>query len=263
MLKLFKIVVALTEAAHLFLDGFHLLVEIVLPLAPLHLFLDAAADAFFNFDQVNFAVQLAQQQVNALANLEGFKKLLLLGNLQLQMGCHGVCKALKLIDAGQRIGDFRGHLPGELHVLLELVHQGFDQYFLFPGWQRVLIHQHGRTGEILAFSDAGNGCTGVALNQDLDGAIRQPEHLQYCGYSTHGKHIIRAWFVRRRISLSHQQDFLVALHGRFQCLYGLLSAHKQRHHHVREHHHISQRQQRVFLHGLFRYQGHRKSSDDV
>src|SRR5690554_4052937 len=46
LLQLFKIVVTLTQIAHLFLDGLHLFVQVILPLAALHLLLHAATDAF-------------------------------------------------------------------------------------------------------------------------------------------------------------------------------------------------------------------------
>lgn len=57
LFQLFDFVVAFLAVAEFFLDGLHLLIQVVLALAALHLFLHTATDAFLNLQQVDFAIQ--------------------------------------------------------------------------------------------------------------------------------------------------------------------------------------------------------------
>src|SRR5690554_541899 len=172
LLQLFKIVVTLTQIAHLFLDGLHLFVQVILPLAALHLLLHAATDAFFNLDQVDLAVQFAQQQVYPLAYIQGFQQFLLLRNAHIQVRGHGVYQALQLIDAGKRIGHFRRHFLGQFYELLKFAHQGLGENVFFALGQRLLIHQNSLAGQEVGFFNAGNAGPGITFNQHFNSAVR-------------------------------------------------------------------------------------------
>ena len=86
----------------------------------------------------------------------------------------------------------------------------------------------------------------LALNEHLDGAIRQFEQLQ------HGRdrsNTIQGLFRRivvSRVLLGQEQYLLVTSHGRFKGLDGLLTANEQRNYHVRVNHDIAQRQKGQF-----------------
>ncbi len=120
LLELGDLVAALVHLAELFLDRLHLLVEVVLALALLHLRLDAAADALLDLQHVHLAFDGDQDVLEALAHVEDLQHLLLLGQLQRHVRGDGVGQAARLLDAGQRGQHLGRHLLVELHVLLEL-----------------------------------------------------------------------------------------------------------------------------------------------
>src|SRR5690606_3805037 len=101
----------------------HLLVEVVLALALLHLRLHPAADALLDLLDVDLAVHQADQQLQALADLEGLQQLLLVGQAHAQVGGDGVGQPARVVDAGQGGQQFRRQLAVGLDVLLEQAHQ--------------------------------------------------------------------------------------------------------------------------------------------
>ena len=89
-----------------------------------------------------------------------------------------------------------------------------------------------------------------ALDQHLDGAVRQFQELQDIGQGADAIGLIRAGVVFRRAFLRDQQDLFVALHGAVQRAHRFLPADKQRDDHVRIHHDIAQGQDWVGFCGL-------------
>jgi hypothetical protein len=81
------------------LDGLDLFVEVVLALALFHLALDAAADALFDLQDVEFGFELAEQLFQALGNAEHLQDLLLLLELERQVGGDGIGQAPGFLDA--------------------------------------------------------------------------------------------------------------------------------------------------------------------
>ena len=120
LLELGDLVAALVHLAELFLNGLHLLIQVVLALALLHLRLDAAADALLDLQHVHLALDGDQDVLEALAHVEDLQHLLLLGELERHVRRDGVGQAPGLLDAGERGQHLRRHLLVELHVLLEL-----------------------------------------------------------------------------------------------------------------------------------------------
>src|SRR5437773_721503 len=76
---------ALLALAELLLDRLHLLVEVVLALALLHLPLDAAADALLDLQDVDLGLELRQQVLEARLDVEHLEHLLLLLELERQV----------------------------------------------------------------------------------------------------------------------------------------------------------------------------------
>jgi hypothetical protein len=111
---------AVLAFAEFLLDGLDLLVQVVLALALLHLALDAAADALFDLQDVELGLELAEQLFQALGDAEDLEHLLLLLQLERQVGGNGVGQAPGFLDAGQRGQDLGRNLLVQLHVLVEL-----------------------------------------------------------------------------------------------------------------------------------------------
>src|SRR5207244_2990680 len=82
-----------------------LLVQVVLALALLHLPLDAAADALFDLQDVDFALEDAEQMLEPLADLAHLQDLLFLLELERQVRGDGVREATAVVDAGHRRPD--------------------------------------------------------------------------------------------------------------------------------------------------------------
>ena len=95
----------------------------------------------------------------------------------------------------------------------------------------------------LAFVNALDARALLAFDQHLDGAVRQLQHLQYCGDAADIKHVGDQWVVFGSGLLGHQHDSTVGFHGCFKSLDAFWAPHKQGNDHVREHHHVAQRQQ--------------------
>ena len=121
--ELLELVRRLVELAEFLLDRLHLLVEVVLALALLHLRLHAAADALFDLLHVDLAVDQADQQFQALADVERFQQALLVGQAHAQVRGDGVGQAARIVDAGERLQQLRRQLAVGLDVLLEQRHQ--------------------------------------------------------------------------------------------------------------------------------------------
>ncbi len=115
---------ALFAFAEFLLDGLDLLVEVILALALFHLALDAAANALFDLQDVEFGFELAEQLFQALRNAEHFQNFLLLFELQGQMRGDGIGQTPGFLDAGQRGQHLGRNLLVELDVLIELRQHG-------------------------------------------------------------------------------------------------------------------------------------------
>ena len=82
LLVLFRLVGYVLELAHLFLDGLHLLIEIVLALGLLHLILDPRADALLDLQQIDFGLDQCHQVFDPIAHAIHLEQFLLVIDLQ-------------------------------------------------------------------------------------------------------------------------------------------------------------------------------------
>ncbi len=119
LLELRKLVRRILHLAELLLNGLHLLIQVVLALALLHLLLDAAADALLDPKHVDFAVDEPQHVLEPLPNAGDLEHLLLLGQLQRHLRGDGVGEPTRRIDARQRRQDLGRNFLVQLHVLFE------------------------------------------------------------------------------------------------------------------------------------------------
>ena len=238
-------IAGLVDIAEFFLDRLDLLVQVVLALTLLHLALDAAADALFHLQDVDFGFHETHQMVEPGLQVGHFQDRLLLFQLQRQMRGNGVGQAPGVVDAGQRGEDFRRNLLVEFDVIVELRQQRaphrLDFRIFVAGFRQLLATRH----EVaVGLDEFLHRDAQVALDQHFHGAIRQLEHLQDAGNSADFVQVVETGFVLGRRLLRHQQDVLAALHCDFERLDRLGTAHEQRDHHVRKHHYVAQRQQR-------------------
>ena len=231
--------------AELLLDRLDLFVQVVLALALLHLPLDAAADALFDLQDVDFVLEQLEQLLQALGHRVEIEHRLLGFELERQMRCDGVGQAAGIVDAGDRGEDLGRDLLVELDVLVELLrHRAAQRLDLGRGLARRLNGRHLGHEVLAGVGDVARLGALQALDQHLHGAVGQLEHLQDARHAADGEHVFRARLVLAGGLLCHQHDLAAALHRGFERLDRLGAAHEQRDHHVREHDHVTQRQQR-------------------
>ena len=180
LLELGDLVTALVHLAEFLLNGLHLLIQVVLALALLHLRLDAAADALLDLQHVHLALDGDQDVLEALADVEDLQNLLLLGELQRHVRRHGVGEAPGLLDAGERGEHLGRHLLVELHVLLELGDDRAREHVHFAARRKPPTS--GRSvasgGVVLAGVQFLDARAVDALDQHLDGAVGKFQELQ-------------------------------------------------------------------------------------
>ncbi|MNZ33443.1 hypothetical protein D3C78_507890 [compost metagenome] len=245
LLQLLDFVVALVDITQFLLNGLHLLIQIVLTLAALHLLLDAAADALLDLQQVDFGIQQRQDVLDALGKLGQLEDFLLLFDLQRHVGGHGVHQAARFVDAVQRGQHLGRHLLAQLDILFELAEQAANEYFGFALAGIALVYQADfGTAVAIHFAEALDGATLLALDQHFHGAVRQFQQLQDGGNGAHAIQGIFARVVIGRIPLGNQKNLLVPRHRGLERLDGFLTPHEKRDDHVRIDHDIAQWQER-------------------
>ena len=133
------------------------------------------------------------------------------------MGGDGVGQAAGLIDAGQRGQDLGRYSFVEFDVLVELGQHRAHQYLGLALIQCRGLQQVDVGGEVVLvvedFVDRAALCT---FDQDLDGAIRQLQHLQDGRQGADAVDVIPIGVVLPRVLLRHQQNFLVVVHRRLE-----------------------------------------------
>ena len=231
--------------AQLFLDRLDLLVQVVLALALFHLALDAAADALLHLQDVDLTFHQPQQVLDADLDVEHLQDFLLLLQLQRQVRDDGVGQAAGTVDAIQRGQDLARDLLVQFDELLELGQQRTAQRFHFGGVGAVQSNRRDVGSEILVgiamhLIDLG---TLPALDQHLDRAVGQLEHLQNGRHGADGMQILGRRLVLGGRALGYQQDLLAIIHRLFQRTDGLGTPDKQGNDHVGEDNDIAQRQQ--------------------
>lgn len=127
--QLFDFVVAFVAITEFLLNGLHLLVQVVLALAALHLLLDPTANALFDLQRVDFGIQQRQYVLDTGRQVDDFENFLFLLDLQGHVCGHGVDQAPWLFDAVQRRQHFGWDFLAQLHVLLELRQQRAHEHF--------------------------------------------------------------------------------------------------------------------------------------
>ncbi|MNO77287.1 hypothetical protein D3C76_683900 [compost metagenome] len=247
LFQVFNFVVAFVAVAELFLNGLHLLIQVVLALAALHLLLHAATDALLDLQQVDFGIQQGQDVLDPCGQIDDLQDFLLLLDFQRHVRGHGVYQAAGLIDAVERRQDFSRDFLAQLHILFELRQQAAHEDFRLTVRRGGLFDQ-GNLGPAVAFDfdKALNRTALLAFDQHLDGAIGQLQQLQNSGNGTDTIQSVFTRIIVSRIFLRQQKNLLLASHRCLEGFDGLLAPHEQRDNHMRIYNNITQWQERQF-----------------
>ena len=231
--------------AEFLLNGLHLLIQVVLALALLHLRFDATADALLDLQHVDLALDHAEDLLESRFHVLDLEDALLLAELQRHVRGDRVGEAARLVDAGQRRQDLGRHLLVELHVLLELRNDRTHEYVDFAFIVAVFLGQQCDCGlEMVADINGIDQCAFAALDQNLDRAIRQFQQLQDRRKRANLIQISRLRIIQVRLFLRDKQDALADRHRPVERHDRFLAAHEQRDHHVRIDNDVAQRQNR-------------------
>jgi hypothetical protein len=225
------------------MDRFHLLVQVVLTLAFLHLALDAAADALFDLQDVELAFDQRQQMLELFPGFEHLEYFLLLLELERQVRGDRVGKPARLVDAAERSQYLGRNLFVQFHVLVELRnHRAAQRLDLV---RNLVVRRYRRRldREVrFGIDNLVDARALAALDQHLHRAVGQLQHLQNVGNGADAVQVFRRRLVLGRRFLGHQYDALAGLHRRLQRLDRFRAPDKQRNDHMREYHHVAQGQ---------------------
>ena len=245
-LELRRLVAPVLALAQLLLDRLHLFVQIVLALRLLHLTLDARADALLDLEHPDLAFHQRDHAFQPAADRADLQQFLLLAELDREVRGDRVRELARLLDLVHRDQHLRRHLLVELHVLLELARYRAAERLQLVGVALVLLHLLGpRLEERRIVLKLDDPRAGASLHQDLDGAVRQLEELEYRADHADGMDVLGRRLVLGGVLLRHEEDLLVVLHDGLERSDRLLAPDKERHDHVRKDDDVPERQDRV------------------
>ena len=251
-------VVALVRIAKFFLNGLHLLIQIVLALCLLHLTFDTRTNLFLDLQNRDFAFHQCVDALKALGNRGGFKHVLLVGDFHRQVRSDGIGQLRVILDLANGAQNFRRDFLVELHIALELRNDRAGQCFKLIFGAGCIRDALDFGFEIIrVFDIACNFRAGAAFDQHFDSAVGELQQLQYGRKRAYLIDGIGRRIVVAGVLLSGKQDLLVGAHDFFKRRDRFLAPDKQRHDHIREDHDVAQWQNRklflrpCFFFGLF------------
>ena len=236
LFKFSDFVRALFAVTQLLLNGFHLLIQIVLALRALHLGFHAGFDLLFDLKHRHFALHQPEHGFKPLCDNKLFQKVLLLIDLNTEMTRHKVSQFRRfpcLAHLSQRLfRDILLYFCVALELFGDRTHQSFNGRFI----AHFFAQRFGKGFKIrLVLHEIRDFHTGTAFDQHFYSAVRQLEQLQYVGQHAHAKNAVNGRVVNRGVNLARQQDLFVVLHDFFQRTHRFFTPDKQRHDHMREH----------------------------
>ena len=232
------------ELSQLTLDGFHLLVQIVLTLALFHLLFHAPADALFHLKQVGFGFHQPNQLLCAIHHIKNFQNGLFLRQIQRHVRSYGIRQPPGIFNAGQRCQYFGRYFFTEVDIILKAADQCLHQGFRLSMLGRNQLHRCCNRLEItVGFLNVSNPGPLLTLHQYFDGAVGQFEYLQDLRYGSYLVKVLGARFINRGLLLRHKEYLLVIGHCAFKRGDGFFSSYKQGNDHVGVYHHIAEGKQ--------------------
>jgi hypothetical protein len=154
-----------------------------------------------------------------------------------------------VVDLARRAHDLGRDLLVELDVVLELgdhrAGERLDLDLVFLGLCELDGAGLVEFGAVRIGQDLG---AGTAFDQHLDGAVRQLQELQHVGNRADVVDGFRLRIVVGGVDLGGKQNLLVGTHDFLERTDRLLTAHEQRHDHVRKDDDVAQRQDGIDAH---------------
>ncbi len=171
------------------------------------------------------------------------EQLLLLGDLEREMGGDGVGKLGRLLDLVDRDHHLGRHLLVELNVVLEFRDDGPGSGLQFGRVTRRFFHVDGIGLEELGLAGVADDLhAAAALDQNLHGVVGQLQELQHGAERADRIDVVGAGVVLAGVLLGDQQDLLVVLHDLFEGLHTLFTTDEKRDDHAGKHDNVAQRQ---------------------
>ena len=242
---------ALFAFAELLLDRLDLLVQVVLALALLHLALDAAADALFDLQDVDLALELLEQVLERACRRRTGRA---------PPAC---CSSL----SGRCAAMVSARRPASSMPAIEVRISGGIFLLSLTYWSNCCVTARRSASTSVLASSASGGSTGVtfgdevrspssmrltrrallAFDQHLHGAVGQLQHLQDGGDAADLEHVVGRGSSLPAAFWATSMIWRPASIAASSALMRLRAADEQRDHHVGEHHHVAQRQQRQVI----------------
>ncbi|VTM90282.1 Uncharacterised protein [Raoultella ornithinolytica] len=129
-LQRFVLVRGIVHLAKLFLDGLHLLIQIVLTLRLFHLLFHAVANTLLNLQQIDFRFHHRHQIFQTFVNVGHLEDGLLICQLKRHVRSNGISQTRRIVDAVERRQHFRRDFLVQLDVAFKLTDRGAHQDFL-------------------------------------------------------------------------------------------------------------------------------------
>ena len=230
--------------AHLFLDGPHLLVQIIILLGLFHLLFDAALDLLLDLKDLDLAQHQLVDGLEPGVDIEDLQDPLLVLQLDPDVGNNDIRQLRSAFDGGDRSHHFDMNLLAQLHIgfkgLPDAPHQGFRlDVILVLGLLLLFDIDHEKIGVGKIIPD---DAPLFALHQNLDGSVRKPEELDDDAERPDPVDVLFKRLIFLRILLCNHENSLLVFHGGFERGDGLLAAHKKRDNHMGKDDHIPQGQ---------------------
>ena len=232
--ELLDLVRSLVQIPQFLLDGLHLLVQVVLALALLHLLLHAATDALFHLQQVDLGLEQSDQSFHPLARILDLEDLLLLIELHRQVRGHRVRQPPRRLDGREGRQDLGRNLPVQLHVLLELREHRAAEGLTLPPLRLLRLQDPNLREEVLVLPEELHDPRPFdPLHEHLDRAVGELQQLKDRRQRSDSVDVVGGRVVLCRALLGNQQDLLVVLHRPLEGPDGLVAPHEQGDDHVR------------------------------
>ena len=224
----------LVHVAELLLNRLHLLVEVVLALALLHLPLHAAANTLLDLQEIDLLLDARHQMLQSFARVVNFENRLFLVDLHREVSGDRIGEPCRVLDVRQRSQDFRRGLLVELDVLLEVGKKGAGQGLdLAPVIGSRSQHRDARAEEGLPVLELVDARPLPSFDQNLHRAVGELQELQDGGDRPDSIDLLDRRIVLARVHLRDEQYPLVLLHRLLERLNRSIPAHEEGDHHVR------------------------------
>ena len=234
--------------AQLALDGPHLLPQVILPLALVHLILHLGVDLVLQLQQVQLLGQEDAQLLQPGRRVEGLQDLLALGYVQLHDGRDQVRQPARIVHVHGRHVGILGQRGAQFHTLFEEGQGGPSQRLQCHG-----LFSHLEDGRhpgvevglrLRVFEDLDPP---LALGQDAGGAIRHAQHSPDGHLGADGVEVVGGGVFDLHLLLGHDDESVVAGDGRLYCPHRTVPPHEEGSDHVRKEYRIPHREERVLI----------------